>query len=95
MSPMVSIIKFKFEGAVPPLSLWGGGEQTPLVKESKRIICVLVSALFAVSLFAGLAYAGKNVDTVEAVEDDEEVVSCETAQWTVLVYMAADNDLSE
>lgn len=56
---------------------------------------MLVSALFAVSLFAGLASSGKNVDTVEAVEDDEEVVSSGTAQWTVLVYMAADNDLSE
>jgi len=56
---------------------------------------VVVSALFAVSLFAGLASAGKNVDTVEAVEDDEAVVSSGTAQWTVLVYMAADNDLDE
>ena len=56
---------------------------------------MVVSALFAVSLFAGLASAGKNVDTVEAVEDDEAVVSSGTAQWTVLVYMAADNDLDE
>lgn len=94
VSPMVSIAKFKPRSAVPPLSLWGG-EETPRVKESKRIFCVLVSVLFAVSLFAGLAYAGKNVDTVEAVEDDEAVVSRGIAQWTVLVYMAADNDLSE
>jgi hypothetical protein len=76
-------------------SAYGGGEETPLVKVPKRILCVLVSMLFAVSLFAGLAYAGKNVDTIEAVEDDEPVASRGTAQWTVLVYMAADNDLSE
>ena len=59
------------------------------------MICVLVSALFAVSLFAGLVTAEKNANAVEAVEDDEEVVLSGTAQWTVLVYMAADNDLSE
>jgi hypothetical protein len=56
---------------------------------------VLVSALFAASLFAGLASAEKNANAVEAAEDDEEVVLRGTAQWTVLVYMAADNDLSE
>jgi hypothetical protein len=83
------------EGAVPPLSLWRGGEEMPLAKESKRIFCVLVSALFTVSLFAGLTSAGKNADTVEAAEDDDEAVSCGTAQWTVLMYMAADNDLTD
>ncbi|MCJ7489746.1 MAG: clostripain-related cysteine peptidase, partial [Thermoplasmata archaeon] len=56
---------------------------------------MLVSALFAASLFAGLVSAEKNANAVEAVEDDEEVVLPGTAQWTVLVYMAADNDLSE
>jgi hypothetical protein len=60
---------------------------------SKGIICVLVPALVAASLFAGMVPAEKNA--VEAVENDEAVVSRGIAQWTVLVYMAADNDLSE
>ncbi|HIJ17567.1 MAG TPA: hypothetical protein HA364_07325, partial [Thermoplasmata archaeon] len=56
---------------------------------------MLVSVLFAVSLFAGLASAGKGSDAVEAAEDDEDAVSSDVAKWSVLVYLVADNNLDE
>jgi len=87
----VSIIKSKPDEDVPPLGLVGG-EGILRTEESKRILCVLVSALFAVSLLAGLASAGNGSN---AVEDDEAVVSSDLAMWSVLVYLVADNNLDE
>ncbi|MDQ1372090.1 MAG: hypothetical protein QG582_1005 [Candidatus Thermoplasmatota archaeon] len=73
---------------VAPLGL-SGGEGITSFSESKRISCVLVSALFAVSLFAGLSSAGNGPDT--AVASDSETI----AKWSVLVYLVADNNLDE
>jgi len=56
---------------------------------------VLVSALFAVSLFAGLVSAGKDGDVVERVEDDGENATACIAKWSVLVYLMADNGLDD
>jgi len=91
---IVSIRKSKPDDAIPPLGLVGG-EGILRTEESKRILCVLVSVLFAVSLFAGLASAGKGSDAVEAAEDDEDAVSSDVAKWSVLVYLVADNNLDE
>lgn len=59
---------------------------------------MLVSALLAVSLFAGLSSAGRDVDAAggamgAASEDD--VAETDIAKWTVLVYLVADNNLDE
>jgi hypothetical protein len=62
---------------------------------------VLVAALFAVSLLAGLSSAGggagngvSDAELVDAVPE-EEATEVDIATWTVLVYMVADNDLDE
>ncbi len=91
---IVSTRKSKPDDTVPPLGLIGG-EGILRTEESKRILCVLVSVLFAVSLFAGLASAGKGSDAVDAAEEDEDLVSPDLAKWSVLVYLVADNNLDE
>ena len=75
-----------------------GGEGIPRNESSKRVVCVLVSALLAVSLFAGLSSAGRDVGAAggamgAAPEDD--VAEADIAKWTVLVYLVADNNLDE
>ncbi len=75
-----------------------GGEGIPRNESSKRAVCVLVSALFAVSLFAGLTSAGKEAFGPEiggAVDADDGAVEPDMAKWTVLVYLVADNNLDE
>ncbi len=59
--------------------------------DSKRILCVMVSAAFAFSLLAGMASAGSG-RVVDAVEDDQDPG---VAKWSVLVYLVADNNLDE
>lgn len=61
----------------------------------KRILCVIVSALFAVSLFAGLSIADGNSDAVGPAEADEVIVNESVAKWSVLVYLVADNNLDD
>ncbi|MGD9962685.1 MAG: clostripain-related cysteine peptidase, partial [Thermoplasmata archaeon] len=50
---------------------------------------MFVSALFAVSLFAGLSSAGNGPGADVATEEDA------VAKWSVLVYLVADNNLDE
>jgi len=56
---------------------------------SKVIISVSVSAVFVLSLFAGMATGKTEGVPTESVNDETRQV----AEWTVLVYLVADNDL--
>ncbi|MDH3364418.1 MAG: clostripain-related cysteine peptidase [Thermoplasmata archaeon] len=82
----VSIGKSKPNDAVAP-PITKGGERILRTDDSGRILRVFVSVAIAASLFAGFASAENYRDTVDAV------VLSEIAQWTVLVYLTADNDL--
>jgi len=85
---IVSGRKSKPAHAVCP-SVKLGGEGILRKEGTKRAVCVVVSAVFAVSLFAGLASAGGNGDA-----EDDAVLSG-TAKWSVLVYLVADNSLDD
>ena len=52
-------------------------------------VSVSVSVVFAISLLFGVAAAKTESATSEIVSDDEKVI----ADWSVLVYLVADNDL--
>ncbi|HIJ17699.1 MAG TPA: hypothetical protein HA364_07995, partial [Thermoplasmata archaeon] len=52
-------------------------------------ISVSVSVVFAISLLFGVAAAKTESATSEIVSDDAKVI----ADWSVLVYLVADNDL--
>ncbi len=59
---------------------------------------MLVSALLAATLIAGLGAAGKGAPVPQAVdpaEDADEETAAELAKWTVMVYLVADNNLDE
>ena len=53
------------------------------------LISVSVSALFVLSLFAGMTTAKTESMPTESVDDETRQV----AEWSVLVYLVADNDL--
>ncbi len=72
-----------------------GGEGITPFNESKRILCVFVSTVFAVSLFAGLSAAGNGSDGPAAAGPDELQTADAIAKWSVLVYLVADNNLDE
>ena len=55
----------------------------------KTLISVSVVAVFVVSLFAGMTTAKVESMPTESVDDDARAV----AEWSVLVYLVADNDL--
>lgn len=83
----VSMNKLKAVDCIAPLGLSGGEGITPF-RESKRVYCALVSTLFAVSLFAGLSSAGSGLNAAAPTSDA-------IAEWSVLVYLVADNNLDE
>ncbi len=56
---------------------------------SKVLISVSVSAVFVLSLFAGMTTGKTEGVSTESVDDETRQV----AEWSVLVYLVADNDL--
>jgi hypothetical protein len=56
--------------------------------------CVIVCALFVVSLYAGLVNAGGGPDS-QAPMEFAEATDDGVAEWSVLVYLVADNNLDE
>lgn len=78
----------KGDDGVPPSQALGG-ERIQRYTVSKTLVCVSVAAVFAVSLFAGMATAKVESMPTENVDDDARTV----AKWSVLVYLVADNDL--
>jgi len=56
---------------------------------SKALISVSVSAVFVLSLFAGITTGKTESVPTESVDDETRQV----AEWSVLVYLVADNDL--
>jgi hypothetical protein len=58
---------------------------------SKILISASVSALFVLSLFAGMTTGKPEAVPTESVDDEARQI----AEWSVLVYLVADNDLDQ
>lgn len=60
-----------------------------------KSVCVLISALFAASMFVGVVATKADSGSFRMHEAEEEQVSDGIAKWNVLVYLVADNNLDE
>ncbi len=66
-----------------------GGERIHRCMMSKTLACASLSVVFVLSLFTGMTTGQTEGVPTEGVDDETRQV----AEWSVLVYLVADNDL--